>query len=469
MPRKIFDLSKPLGLARDEIETHSDIGDDESFIDDDVYSEEGLSQSVSPSLISGKNASTHTSRSISLSRHSRNSPQAVNPDAFELLQSQVSELVTLINDKERQIDTLTSKLDRLEQNATYNGNRQDQDSNESDKKVNFEPDTAGKSRGLDFTDDEVRDVQMRRSFRRNSNSRFFLEWDVMRQYESSYELEEAMITFDHDVFSLMMLHRVKSRDWALAICMIAFQWTYLIIILINLVGRGVFLSTFDVPYAVETEVTVGQFLGIFIVVGLQSDVLSSIRMTMAMHSNEDWNIVIHEPEKSKSLFFVRILLPNIIKFSGGVLVLVCNFITIVSSRNIVDLMKDVSALLIISHLTEIAFKLSLFGFLGSKLEDHTKRVQEMKGIKDVFNTTTGFFSKVNPRLSVFVVLSLTMLSFVSFMFHRQRTGFYFYQQYPYCALTKEEIASFGDGKCDGGKLNSIDCAFDGGDCITFNL
>lgn len=34
---------------------------------------------------------------------------------------------------------------------------------------------------------------------------------------------------------------------------------------------------------------------------------------------------------------------------------------------------------VISHLTEIAFKLSLSGFLGSKLKDQTKCEPEIKG------------------------------------------------------------------------------------------
>ena len=31
------------------------------------------------------------------------------------------------------------------------------------------------------------------------------------------------------------------------------------------------------------------------------------------------------------------------------------------------------------------------------------------------------------------------------------------------------ISKFNDGQCDGGAGNSVECKFDGGDCIDFNI
>lgn len=484
MSDRALDLSKPtVTYADDAYDDYS--YDDESYLDNDVYSEDGLSQSVAPSI-----GTTHTRRSRA-SRSNRTPPTSrtiVDPNAFLNLQSQVSELVSLIQSKEKEMDELrnnnkdlTSKLDRLEKSYTKG-----QDEENESKLVKFEEPVEVKKRSLDYEDDlefddhhssgdlsytqglDAADKSNRGSSDRQGGERNFRD-DMLKEYESTFDLEEAMISFDHDMFSLMMLHPVQSRDWALALFTIGFQWLYMIIILINLVGLPLLATPFDVPYAVNVEVTIGQFLGVFIVVGLQSDLLSSVRMIAAMSANQEWNYFIVEPEKSKGLFFVRVLLPNIMKFLGGILVLVCNFAIIVSSENIVELMKDVSAMLIISQITEIVFQLALYGFLGSKFETHAKKAQEMKGIKDVFNTRTGFFSKVNPRLSVFIFLSAIMLSTVTVMVLNQKNGVYFKKQYPYCALSGPEINTFADGICDGGVSNTIECAFDGGDCNTFNL
>lgn len=486
MSGKSLDLSKPTVTYADADDAFDDYSyDDESYLDNDAYSEDGLSQSVEPSIVT-----THTRRSRA-SKSNRTPPTSrtiVDPNAFLNLQSQVSELVSLIQSKEKEMDELrnnnkdlTCKLDRLEKSYT----KGQDDENES-KLVKFEEAVEVKKRSLVYDDDmefddhhssgdlsytqglDTADKSNRGPSDREGGERNFRD-DMLKEYESTFDLEEAMISFDHDMFSLMMLHPVQSRDWALALFTIGFQWLYMIIILINLVGLPLLATPFDVPYAVNVEVTIGQFLGVFIVVGLQSDLLSSIRMIAAMSANEEWNYFIVEPEKSKGLFFVRVLLPNIMKFLGGILVLVCNFAIIVSSENIVELMKDVSAMLIISQITEVVFQLALYGFLGSKFETHAKKAQEMKGIKDVFNTRTGFFSKINPRLSVFIFLSATMLSTVTVMVLNQKNGVYFKKQYPYCALTGPEINSFADGICDGGVSNTIECAFDGGDCNTFNL
>jgi hypothetical protein len=36
-------------------------------------------------------------------------------------------------------------------------------------------------------------------------------------------------------------------------------------------------------------------------------------------------------------------------------------------------------------------------------------------------------------------------------------------------ISDDEILKLNNGVCDGGRLNTIACGFDDGDCITFNL
>jgi len=62
-----------------------------------------------------------------------------------------------------------------------------------------------------------------------------------------------------------------------------------------------------------------------------------------------------------------------------------------------------------------------------------------------------------------------MMGAVTFFVLQQKSGSYFYKQYPYCNIQQVEIVKFGDKRCDGGSFNSVQCAFDGGDCVNFNL
>ncbi len=46
---------------------------------------------------------------------------------------------------------------------------------------------------------------------------------------------------------------------------------------------------------------------------------------------------------------------------------------------------------------------------------------------------------------------------------------YFKKAYPYCTIDVKDISKVSDGVCNGGIYNTISCAFDGGDCMTFNF
>lgn len=291
--------------------------------------------------------------------------------------------------------------------------------------------------------------------------------------EEDEEDPPNFIEFDPDTFSLMMLAPVFSRDWALGISMITFQWMILFLILYDqVVKQSSGSSTLNIPYAVERSVTFGQFLGIVICVGVQSDVLSSIQLLIAMRPRDesDWHEIIGVGEDGRNIrtWFIRVFVPNILKFTSGILVLSVNFVTIVQSENIVDLMKDVAALLIVSELGQIFYTLAEYGFLGNKLDDSTYRVSRTE-VEDFIGGTTFLKMYIPARLIVFLVLISSMASLVGYFVLQQISGKFFYAKYPYCMIALEDIPKIGDAYCDGGQFNSIACAFDGGDCIDFNL
>lgn len=395
---------------------------------------------------------------------------SLDSSALLKIQKQVGELAKLIQTKDQEINELRGNIrsDKSTFSALNAKIKKLEKSVSSGK--SFDLSAPGKLKAVNEDSSSAMDSSAMDSSAMDSSSKEGDFEDDLVESDDESSLEEPMIPFDEDTFSLMMLHPVRSRDWLLGVLTVIFQWCFLILIIVNLnKGNKVI---FNVAYSVPIEVTVGQYLGIFICVGVQTDILSSIRMIAAMFSAEDYHEIIGEDEPTKMLFFMRILLPMTIKFFGGVLVLVCNFITIVSSTNIVDLMKDVAALLIISEITEILFQLAAFGFLGSILEDHAKEVPETE-VEDVFVEESGLlgvkFCRINPRLTVFLILVCSMASAVTLFVANQRNGRYFFTQYPYCTISNVEIVKFGNGVCDGGLLNSIECDFDGGDCVNFNL
>ncbi len=290
------------------------------------------------------------------------------------------------------------------------------------------------------SDDKQEDSSLVRSTKENTNmgkktmrkSLFasIVDWkNDLFEGEDEEEVDEPnFIAFDEDTFSLMMISPVCSRYWFLGMLAATFQWTVLILILVDLAVKNDG-SVLGIPYSVPYEVTVGQYLGIFICVGVQTDVLSSIRMLIAMRNTEEtiWDEIVYvaEDKRTWGTWLARVLFPNLVKFLSGLLVLTVNFITIVQSGNIVDLMKDVAALLIISEITEIFFKLAEFGFLGNRFEDRAKLVLEtevednlLQGIKPICGIT------IPARLMVFITLVGIMMGAVGFFISGQISGMY---------------------------------------------
>ena len=393
-------------------------------------------------------------------------------EELALIQQQVGELTELVETKDQEIDELRGNI-RSEKSTFVALHKKLQQIEEKLKSPRYQEsalEQGGKGEKKPLVKSMMDDLkeEVAEDPESDTDSKAEKFEDDLVDDDDETEVELAMIGLDEDTFSLMMTNPVMSRDWILALQAVSFQWVLLSLIFINLVAEQT--STLNIPYSVPIAVTAGQFLGIFICVGVQTDVLSSIRLVAAMWAEEDWAEVvgIEDPQSAgKMTFFIRILLPNLMKFISGCLVLAVNFVTIVQSDNIVDLMKDVAALLIISEITEIFFKLAEFGFLGQKLEDHAKIVPETE-VQDPFGGDGGR-CRINLRLLVFCLLVATMSAAVGFFITRQQNGEFFYATYPYCKISKEQIAQFGDDRCDGGILNSIACDFDGGDCINYNL
>lgn len=79
---------------------------------------------------------------------------------------------------------------------------------------------------------------------------------AVENFEDDMEEEEEdppnFIEFDADTFSLMMLAPVVSRDWALGIAAVTFQWMILGLILFDqVVKQAESSSTLNIPYSVE--------------------------------------------------------------------------------------------------------------------------------------------------------------------------------------------------------------------------
>ncbi len=297
---------------------------------------------------------------------------------------------------------------------------------------------------------------------------------------------------DNDTFTLMMVHRVCSQAWALGILSYFFEMILGTLIALDQINLSEGSSLFDVPFNVDTVVRIGQFFSIFLCLSTQTDMLTSVQNLVILGTGNKWNEAIGERNnKNVCVWLIRILLPNLLKFSQGLLVMFVSFVIIVQSDNIIDLLKDFTALMVLSETDNIMFHLATQGYLGQTLLRQTANATDRSvdtsskssnsivplgstgGRRKVASRVMAFF---NFRPLILLALFAPMLGGWVVIIQNQMNGQYFRDKYPKCKVNGDadeafELAKrhFGDGVCWGGPLNSFDCEFEDGDCVRFNI
>ncbi len=201
----------------------------------------------------------------------------------------------------------------------------------------------------------------------------------------------------------MMVSDPLSQSWTLGLIAFTFQMILGLMIATNQIMEGIGSSVFNIPFRVDPIVRGGQFLTIVLVLTTQSDILSSISTFIIFWRGSNWTTILgvvpaaadnrysmlSQGSRSRSCFsnpcgpasssswFVRIALPNILKLSQGLLVVVLSFVIIVQSDNIIDLLKDFTALMVLCETDNVLFRLADMGFLGEHLSVKAAEVRDI--------------------------------------------------------------------------------------------
>lgn len=277
---------------------------------------------------------------------------------------------------------------------------------------------------------------------------------------------------EEDVYSLLILSGFCSKSGIIGLCSFFFQMLLGGFVAYDQIKSGRGSSTFDIPFRVQLVVRLGQFCCIILALCTQNDILTSVRSVVVMGMDSNWDYVVGmEGQKSKRAWYIRIALPNVMKFCQGLLVAFVSFIVVIQTDNIIELLQNFSALMVISEMDNILFQMASFGYFGEELRADTHRLGEVS----IVNLNMSFAAhRTNTGLKmvriIFFVMTLLFLGGWGYVLYFQQAGYYFDKKFPLCKgnykLAKKH---FGDGKCFGGPLNTLGCKFEDGDCISFNF
>jgi hypothetical protein len=271
-----------------------------------------------------------------------------------------------------------------------------------------------------------------------------------------------------DIFTLMTTKEIFSKSWIFGILTFCLQISLLILIFEYQLSQGQETRTiFGAPFYVSPETYFAQFLAIIVSIMLSKDVVMPIKVMSLLWipKRDEWVEVLGKPNADWKDWTKRILLPNLLKFIEGLFVLVISFVIIIQSDNVTDLFKDFAAMQLIAEVDNVAFWLATHGYFGSTLKDDTKQAKKVRVKDEVPKLCFG----LPLRPIVLLLLLFFMLAAFAPIIIWQQSGKFFQQTYPKCKIKNEDIKLIGNGICNGGEFNTVQCGFDHGDCVDFNL
>lgn len=222
----------------------------------------------------------------------------------------------------------------------------------------------------------------------------------------------------------------------------------------------------DSPIKVSIFVSIAQFFGLLLTIFWQSDILTSVRMLNMLwyDRNGNWPYeAIHAKNGNFWTWADKVLLPNMLRLVEGLLVLATSFAIIVKSDDIIDLFKDFTALILISEIDNIAFRLASRRYFGKRMRKEADRIGQIRLVDD---SDARVFC-IPMRLFAVLLIFTTMVGGWSYFVHGQRSGKFLKIRYPDCQVKNHSLIK--DTKCHNfGDYNTKECGYDGGDCDSFN-
>ena len=264
--------------------------------------------------------------------------------------------------------------------------------------------------------------------------------------------KQGKYTMPEDTYTLMMFNRPFSQPWLLGLAVFALQATLTVMVLFaEIQSREEFDNLLHAPYNVNMNTRIGQVAGMVIILLYQSDYWTASTILEIRFLG------------AGKVEGMAILFPATIRFTQSIGVVVASTILILQSDDIIDLVKDYTAILFISEIDDFVFGLADNGYLGPDLEQGAEDVKD----KEVQNAPE------HPIRSIgfITIFGLMMASWV-YVMNNQVDGAFFKQEHPECfdkvGGNRIQPLKFGDGRCDL-VLNHKECEFDGGDCLVENV
>lgn len=277
-----------------------------------------------------------------------------------------------------------------------------------------------------------------------------------------------------DTYTLMMYANTCSQTWLISFAVFLLQAVLIAMIIARQWEQHIMASHFlDVPYDSTLSTRIGQVAGMMLILFYQKDYwVASTLLEISFWGGRAGETMkgekIDDEKKDEEIGYksrkdIAILFPSIIRFIQSMGVVAVSTVLILQSENIIDLVKDYTAIFFISEIDDFVFQLAFQGYLGNVLKKDTNDAKDTS-VPDV---------KEHPiRTFGFMIIFSTMMALWIIVTNNQQNGTFFRDAHLECfnkvGWKRLNVLDYSNGKCDL-DLNFHECNFDGGDCMIENF
>ena len=280
---------------------------------------------------------------------------------------------------------------------------------------------------------------------------------------------------DQDLFSMMMLTNPRSLTWVVGFLSFSIQIILGVLIILDQIDTDNFSTSLSIPIKGTIPLRFAQFLAIVLSIMTQTDLLMGVRTILIFPyvQPHKWRNTIGVQRNDRATWIVQIFVPNFLKILQGGLILVASFVVVIQSQTTVDVLKDYSALFVVSSIDDLFYNIADMGVFGYELYQKAFEVKEI----EIIERTEKIMGILKSTI-LFILVAATAVWI--HVIYGQSAGRYVKQKFPLCDTDHpfnstegktKYLHIIGDNKCQfgfGEGTNTGECGWDGGDCIVLN-
>jgi hypothetical protein len=191
--------------------------------------------------------------------------------------------------------------------------------------------------------------------------------------------DEDNYEFPEDVYTMMFFSNPWSWSYCYGLFVFFFQQLILGLVLVDILddtagkreGTPSEKNFFNVPFHVDTVVTIAQGVAILLAVVSRDDVTNTLDLVTVGYSNRCQEIFPHATYSS----FLR---TNAFRLFMGLSVVFVSFVFIVQADSVLDIFLNFAAIEFVAGLDDLAYTLAKEGWIGSPIKRSIKEMEDEK-------------------------------------------------------------------------------------------